>query len=400
MFDTSNPQQRERLLVILAGIVLLFVVLWQLPAQFNSVRDLKRNKDDLDQKIADHHRLAPDGQRIQSRLSAFENQALAASGTPQGSEAEARYRAWLRGLANSAGLNVTGDTPPTTAVGATGDFGHARHTFTINGEGRLDQIAEFLRRFHRTEYLHILKTFSPQPVQNRPGIFRVTFRVETLSLPQVRFVNMPSTEGTTSTAEERQMLTAIRNRGILSEYSPPRPLTLVSATPNSVTLTWTADDADSHDIRYKLRTAPDAEANWTLIEATTGYIDELFANTNYDFQIRAVYDEEPDAWSITTPLSTERPAVESPPFEDIVFCFLQTIVESDGRPQAWINHRTTGRTHYLFEGGSFTLDGVLCIIRRIDVDNERILVEIGGGLYSLGVGQHFDEVDPVELAEQ
>jgi len=399
MFDTSNPQQRERLLVILAGIVLLFIVLWQLPAQFNSVRELRRNRDDFVQKIADHHQLAPDGQRIQSRLSAFENQALAAAGTPQGSEAEARYRAWLRDLANSAGLNITGDTPPSTAVGATGNFGYARHTFTINGEGRLDQIAEFLRRFHRTEYLHILKAFSPQPVQNRPGIFRVTFRVETLSLPQVRFVNMPSTEGTTSTAEERQMLTTVRNRGILSEYSPPRPLTLASATHNSVTLTWTADDADFHDIRYKLRTAPDTEANWTVIEATTGSIEGLVANTNYDFQIRAVYDGEPDEWSISVSLSTERPAVEVPPFEDFAFCFLQTIVESDGRPQAWINHRTIGRTYYLSEGGSFTLGGIPCIIRRIDVDNERILVDIGGGLFSLEAGQHFDAVEEVILAE-
>jgi len=397
MFDIANPQKRERLLVILAGVVLFFVVLWQLPIQFGEINKLQHIRNDLDQKIAEHHRLAPNREDIQSRLSAFENQALAAAGTPQGSEAEARYRAWLRDLANGAGLNVTGDTAPSTALGTTGNFGYARHTFAINAEGRLDQIAEFLRRFHRAEYLHTIKTFSPQPVQNRPGVFRVVFRVETVSLPQVRFVNMPGTEGIAVTTEERQMLTAIRNRALLSEYSPQPPLRLVNATHASVTLSWPEDDAEYHDIRYKLRAAPNEEGNWTVIEATTGYIDELFAGTNYEFQIRAVNDDEPGEWSASVPFATGVPAVAAIPFDDVAFCFLNTIVESDGIPQAWINHRTTGRKYFLSEGGSFMLAGIQCVVRQIDMDNQQIVVDLAGSLWTLKSGQNFDEVEMLEI---
>ena len=318
MLDVSDPKQRERLLVVLAGFVLLFIVLWQIPAHTNTIKRLQHSRNDWLQKIEEHERHSRNKDVIQRRLTAFENQSLAAVNTLPGGEAESGYRFWLNDLATDVGLNVSATAPPITTVGVRGPHGYSKYTFTITGEGRLDQIAEFLRRFYRTEYLHTIQQMQPQPVQNQPGRFRVTFRIEALSLPQVNSVNMPDTKNIGADAEETRMLTAIRDRAILSEYSPPNP-----------------EPAESR--------------------------------------------------------------IESAPFDDIAFCFLDAIVESDGKPQCWINHRTTGRKYYLEEGQSFELAGQQCTIQKIDMDNRRILVEIAGTLYSLRPGENFDQIEPEML---
>ena len=400
MFDISNPQKRERLLVILAGIVLLFVVVWQLPAQFTVISGLKRERDNLEEKIEEHNRLAGNIPEIQTRLAVFERQALASAGSPQGSESVDGYRAWLINLATGAGLTFISSTAPTATTPARGSAGFTQHSFSITCEGQLARIAEFLRQFHRVEYLHFIQQFQPSPVPNQPGRFRVTFQVRVLSLPQVRLVNMPNTEGIAITPEERQMRTAIENRAILSEYTPPRPMNVVEVTADSVNLSWTdVEDADSHDIRYKLRTAPNVDESWTTVGFTgaTGTISGLTPATAYEFQIRTVSNGDPDAWSVSINATTERPAEPPEIFLDAGFCYLDAVmevVEPDGRRrvQCWINHRTIGRMYFLFEGGSLMVEGTRCIIRGIDMDNQRVLVEIGGGLYSLRVGQNFDQL--------
>ena len=319
MFDIANPQKREQLLVIFAVVVLGFIVINMLPAQFRAVGNLKRARDGLERSIEDRRLLAEDKERIQSRLSAMEQRALASGGTPSASQAEFGYRMWLDNLASNAGLAVTSPTsPPASAGGIRGPHGYLRHTFRITVEGQLGQIAEFLRRFHRTEYLHTIQNVQIRP-QSRVGVFSATFAIEALSLPQIELVSMPSTEGIAATADERQLLDSIQNRAILTEYRPPAP----------------------------------------------------------------------------TPPPTPTVTPDPPPvFDDIAFCVLEGITLGvDGRLQCWINHRTRGVTYRLVVGQSFMLGGLQCTINRIDIDNQRILVEIDGALFSLRAGQNFDQVE-------
>ena len=227
MLDLSDPKKREKTLLIFAGIALCVAVVAILPTQFRTIADLKRERTEGLKKIEEHEHLVQNRDEIQSRLTAFEHQALAAASTTPGTESLLEYQNWLRTLADVTGLRNVESTAPTIVSGAVsrtaGNATHARHTLTIAGEGRLEQIAEFLRRFHRTEYLHSIQSMQPQPIQNQPGMFRATFRVEVLSLTQVRTVNTPSTEGVIATDEESRQLSAIQDRAILSEYRPPAP---------------------------------------------------------------------------------------------------------------------------------------------------------------------------------
>ncbi|MDR0327319.1 MAG: hypothetical protein LBI05_03375, partial [Planctomycetaceae bacterium] len=252
---------------------------------------------------------------IQSRLVSLENQALASSRLDLSSQSLSNYQVWLRGLAASADLRVTQVSVPAAAGTTKGIYN--RHAFSIKVEGRLDQIAEFVRRFHNTKYLHMIQSFGLTPVANQPGMFGVQFKVEVLSLPQVDFVNVPDMkELPPITSDEEQMLKIIRERAILSEYTPP-------VVPGP---------------------APPPRA----------------------------------------------------PCNDVIFCYLTAVVEADGKPQCWIDHRAIGIKYYLFEEESFVLAEQRCIIKKIEVENQQIILDIGGDLFSLKVGKQFEDLEAEE----
>lgn len=114
------------------------------------------------------------------------------------------------------------------------------------------------------------------------------------------------------------------------EYTAPaaRPgaPTITSVTPGNamLTVTWTApaDVGDSaiagYDVRHKLTSAPDIEANWTEA-ANTGddlshTIGSLTNGTSYDVQVRASNAAGEGAWSDTTdgaPAAPTAPRVTS-----------------------------------------------------------------------------------------
>ena len=225
MFDLSNPQKRERLLVVLAGIALCVVIVMFLPGQFKELTNLANQKKKYQEDIAELKRHARMKDEVQERLSGFTSQALPFATGSSRSTAEGGYQNWLLGQASGSGLGniqVRGGTAP----GVRDVYGKV--VFTVTGEGRLDQIAEFLRRFHRTDYLHMITNVRPSPAPRNPSQFSVEIKIETLALTQVNSVHVPGANGAAIaiTDEERQMLTAIRSRAILTEYvdpPPPRP---------------------------------------------------------------------------------------------------------------------------------------------------------------------------------
>jgi len=256
---------------------------------------------------------AKNKEEIQDRLTAFGNQALASSG----SIARSEYQNWLGDLARSVGLRNYGSPDPTsTTLKGAG----MKHTFTVTGTGKLEQIAEFLRRFHRTGYLHLIQNVSPRSSTRYPGEFDVTIKIEALALPQVRMVKIPDMDEsiTTVTDEETQMLSAIRDRAILSAYTPPKP-----------------------------------------------------------------------------PPPQSQPTPTPPPidFDDSFFCFINAIVEVDGKPQCWIDYRTEGKRYYLFEEESFRLGNIQCTIKKIEVQANRIQVAAAGGLYAVRLGKSMGQAD-------
>jgi len=88
----------------------------------------------------------------------------------------------------------------------------------------LEQISEFLRRFHRTDYLHLVRKVSPRPIKNSKEM-DVSITVEALSLPQAgarRTLRSISPESLAVTEDEKKMLAEITDRNLFAPYVPPR----------------------------------------------------------------------------------------------------------------------------------------------------------------------------------
>ena len=313
MFDLSNPQKRERFLVIIAGIALCAIVIVVVPAQFREINKTTVERDKLVTNIENHERVARNREAIQSRLAEVKTLALASSAASVESESVIKYQTWLTELAQSAGLKITSSSAPSTSGNTSGIY--KRHTFTVEVEGQWDQIAEFLRRFHRAEFLHKIQSFGPRPVQNQPNMIKTTFRVEALSLPQINAVHVPDNDrnAVPITDDERKISAAITERKILWEYTPPAPPQPVDAAP--------------------------------------------------------------------------------PRFDHAPYCYVNAIVEMDGKPQCWIDLRTLGRKYYLSEGERFMLGTVPSVVKKIEVKSDRVQVAAAGRVFAVRVGKNFDDYD-------
>jgi len=406
MLDFSDPQKRERLLVIAAGVFLCGIVMYVLPNMFSETTNLKNSRQKLIKDIEDLELHAQNKEEIQDRLTLFENQALASSG----SKARDEYQNWLGDLARSVGIRNYGSPAPTptTQKGA-----GTKYTFTVTGTGRLDQIAEFLRRFHRTDYLHLIQSVQPRPSTRFAGEFDVTIKIESLALPQVRTVNIPGLDEaiTTVTDEETEMLSAIRDRAILSAYTPPRPpppqseptlppppidfddsfycfvnaIVEVDGEPQC----WI--DYRTEGKRYYLFEGEtfklgeitctikkiEVKANRVQIAAFGGLYavrlgKSLGQSDDPSYFITGIVDENAQRWSAD---STGEP---------------RCVIVYGSEEGARIRER---EKHILSVGDAFPMGAFLCTVKEIDLATHQVQIEVAGVAFTLGVGGSFSKFE-------
>ena len=410
MFDLSNPQKRERLLVIAAGIALCIIVMMILPGQFSKLTNLKKERENLQVKINDlkrHERMKDD---VLGQMSAIRKQALAPLNNPARNAAMSGYQNWLTGLASGVGFGNV-QVREGTAPGARDIYNKV--VFTLVGEGRLDQIAEFLRRFHHTDYLHMITSVSPGPSPRNPNVFTTTFRIEVLALPTVNSINVPSADRATTaiTDTERQMLETIRNRAILSEYTPPRPVSTTTETEPRVP----PPPPFYHSLHCFIEGITAAEGKpqcWIRIR-TTGEQHFLFEGEAFTLDgVRATVKKievhtlrvhvAAEGGIYTIGLGKPFAHAEEPSY------FLTGIVDSDGR--AWTTDSTgepncvivcrledtNGRMrdiarHLLAAGDSFPMAEVVASVQSIDPTANQIQMEAAGVVYTIKVDGSFSE---------
>jgi len=414
MVDLSNPQKREQVLVMIAGIVLCVIVMMVLPGQFGELTRLEGDRERLRTSIEElqqHDRMKDE---VQERLVAVVGQALAPAGALR-SVAVSGYQNWLLELASGTGIGNV-QIRHSTAAGPRAIFD--RHIFALTGVGRLDQIAEFLRRFHRTDYLHMITRVSPSPTSGNPNIFNVTFSIEVLALARVNAVHVPGANGITTemTDEERQMLATIRERAILSEYIPPAP----PPPPTPIEPTSPPPPPFDHtpfcfviaivmvDSRPQcwihLRTAGQDHptAGWYYLFEGGSFMLGPVRATVKKIEINAQRIQVAAAGGVyTIGLGKSFADAEEPTY------FLTGIVDADGNP--WTAGSTgephcvilheledanggIARTrHLLAVGDSFPMAQVVATIRNIEPEAQQIQMEAAGVVYTISVDGSFSE---------
>ncbi|MDR1480424.1 MAG: type 4a pilus biogenesis protein PilO [Planctomycetaceae bacterium] len=296
-------------MIILAGIVLVCIVVPFCYSYFGkSLSNLKAQNTKLVESINKLEAEVKDEKQVHERLAELGRQSL-----PPGEQVKSQYQNWLSDTAAAAGLR---ERKVDRGTEATFKNFYKKYTFKLTCKGNFEQIVEFLRRFNKADYLHLVRKISPAPIRNST-LMDVTITVEALSVTNAktsRTLRTLSKESLKITPDEQSVLDEIKARKLFTAYTPP------------------------------------------------------------------------------TPPSTERtPSPREPPFYQAPYCYVIAIVESDGRTQVWIDHRAVGRQYKLYEGDSFRLEGVDCVIKKIEFD--RIHVDANGQLFVIRQGKSFAEYD-------
>lgn len=217
LFDISTPKKRERFLLIVAGIlfvVIIIPVMYQLFGA-NTTR-LRAERIRLKESIEKLENDVRQKDRIKKRLDELTEQSL----PPGDALAQSLYQNWLIKTAEDVGLQ--GNQVAPGSVTPMKDH-YRKFTMTLNSRGNLKQISEFLRVFHKTDYLHLVRKVTPRMTRNWDQM-DVSITVEALTLPQAktsqRLRNIPA-RAIAITDTERQTLRDITQRNLFVAWSPP-----------------------------------------------------------------------------------------------------------------------------------------------------------------------------------
>lgn len=94
-----------------------------------------------------------------------------------------------------------------------------------------------------------------------------------------------------------------------------------------------------------------------------------------------------------TPRSPERPSAAPPAFDHGKYTFVTGITQVDGKPQVWIEARTSGQKYRLFEGDTFDIGPVQAKI--LQIHDRSVESEVGGKRYLVALGQNLREAKEI-----
>ena len=315
--NLSSPEKREKFLLVVAGLLLVFVIG---PIVYGYYwTDMKKLRNQRAQLITSLEKLEKETQNaveIKKRL-----EALTAISLPSNdSVAQSAYQNWLLDQARGGGLREI--KIDQGSIAPYKDY-YKKFTVTLHGRASLEQLATFLERFQRTDHLQLIRSISIRPLKESREM-DVSIKVESIALRQAKpstALAMRDNPNALGPETEKKMRKTITDRALFSAYVPPAPSRPAGPPP-------------------------------------------------------------------------------SPPpsgFAHSPYCFVEAIVEVDGKPQVWFNVRTEGKQYRLYEGEMFRLDGVRCIVKKIEFDRvvieARVKADVAGDLYTIKAGKAFAEYE-------
>ncbi|MDR2705599.1 MAG: hypothetical protein LBC02_07450 [Planctomycetaceae bacterium] len=223
LFDISSPQKRERLLLVAAGVVFFIIMVPIFYRIFiTEVSALRSERNRIKADIDKYENDIKHKTEIKNRLDHFISRSLPS----KDDFAKSLYQNYLMDLAGETGIRESRIDPGSVAVVKTQNKTHYnKYTFTLHGKGSLDKVAEFLRRFYKADYLHLIRKVSPRPIKNSREM-DVSITIEALSLPQARSNRtLPAIEEQqlALTDNDKTMLQRITKRSLFSAFVPSRP---------------------------------------------------------------------------------------------------------------------------------------------------------------------------------
>jgi hypothetical protein len=111
-----------------------------------------------------------------------------------------------------------------------------------------------------------------------------------------------------------------------------------------------------------------------------------YAKTIVERNLFAAYSPPPPP----TPPRRDPPpgpaAPSAPAFDHLEFTILTAVIEADGRFEAWVKTKTTGKTYYLHEGEEVSVEGLKAKVGTIGP--RELVLEIGEERRSIPLGRN------------
>lgn len=392
---------------ILAGAVGLLVVVGLL---FFGARSMfsgsGETKDEVTLLIEGNQKL-----RLENRQTALEAERLVAfkqRALPYDREEARRvYQKWLFDLANKeVALQQVDIKPP--AESANRDVWR-QFSFTVNGVGTLEQITQFLFRFHKSNLLHRIGSLRITPIKDSKNL-KITMRADALALPGAPsgqpLADQPGSDLRYETLADYNEIILERNL-FGPENNPPSfrsPGTQRGYRGKSVSISLSASDKDPLDkISWKLVNAPEgARLRDSGDKATVSWSPT--ENGDYTFVVSASDDGVPSrtttaefSVSITDPPPPREVVKTTPPpkpkFDVSKYTVLSSVLKGkDGREVAWLYERPTDRLVKRSVGEPFEIGAVSGVITSIE--GNRVIFQADEKLYVLSLGEILSDAQP------
>lgn len=368
---------RESILAAAVGLLLVVVVGVYVYSRVGDAFRAKRLQvASLTSTINDKKLQVQQGIEAGERLTEYRRKSL-----PDDAElARSRYKAWLLDLVEKQTQLADPVVSPGSITPVKGVY--RRLSFTVSGQGRLEQLTKLLYEFYSVDYLHQVRAMRVKPI---PGtkLLDISLTIEALSLIGASTAEKLSFPESSRLKHDElaDYLATIVERNLFGPANRPPQLSRIGdqqmQTDRSLSLTVNATDPDPLDkVTFALENAPAGAS----ISATGGQLQFRTQKTGtYELVVVARDDGVPRRESRETieimvveppPEVVRReapPPQERPRFDDAKFAYVTAITEVGGQRELWLSVRDTGKLLKLSEGDRFEVERLQAHISRLGV---------------------------------
>jgi hypothetical protein len=394
--------REKRLAVVLGGILVLLPLFFGFRSYSTGMQQRRDRISTLEDEIADKQFTTDLGARAADRILAYEKRSL----PPEYELARAQYQTWLLELVEKTGFEKVDVRLESHTPGEV----FYRLKFYASGDCNIEELTDFLHRFYSTNHLHRIQRLIVKPIGNSKGL-DIKLSIDALSLPGSSNVKTLASgkSGRPSFGDLAEYQKVIVGRNM---FGPPNNAPRMErvrgengVAGESISVTLSASDADKLDqlaFRMEGDSLPGAR-----IDSRTGRLSWTprepgrYAATVrvYDDGFPSKFDEQVINFTVgERPPRVERTVTAPPtaPFDVAKHTVLQTIVEVNGRSEAWLTERTTGTKHKLAVGDEFEVGSIKGIVRRIDL--RYMEIEVDGKLLLLSIRERLSDATEVSPA--
>ncbi len=409
----SNLSQRERLLAIIAGVMLpMFLLMVGFVWFMNSLSSYDAKIVELSSNIKHAKGLHAKAQASERRRSRYLELSLASS--PE--QAKIQYRQWLSGLAeeifgaNGFTLESINGTPMTyDRKHRVGEKLSVKLNVPNADLGKMDQ---FLYRFYDSKILHRVSSLTATPLVAKTGTseemaptgkISLLFQIDSLGLADAEIAKTIPDESSGAMPRDLAAYRAkIESRNIFGLPNNPPQFT-TSAEPSefegrAIELGISVREPDEIDqLKFELISSEVDGAKLVQRDAksrSAQFTTEALQPGSYKFKARVTdsgFPPKSDERVFTLTVKPKEVIVTKPPekFNHVQETVVVAIVQdATGQTRAWIHVRTLGKTYHLGIGESFDLDGASW--KLIQLDSDLLTLEVNGKQQTYRIGDHLD----------